>query len=440
LHRSIRTPLFLLTLLGLFAPSVSAQSGCGAPDPFRIGSLTLEGLLDQGLTSTTQTWNDDAGEWRNVSRTTYQREEPRSGTRLFARWVPETQSWPDYLLDASFAFDADRRLVETRYMNTEGEAYQRDVVTYGADGYPSLEAREDRAGTGWVGNRRYFYDYTADGQLAGYRFERNQDGWTFSLEYEGSFDAAGRRVLCAFRSDSEGPFTRRVETAYDDQDRPVSLVERSWDADAETYVQVGDSVGFAYAEAGLAIQTAYHYVAYLDAWRPERRSVSSYDEAGRLAEVLEEVDAGPDPDRPSERRFAPTRRLRLGYHGDGRVASYTLERYDDGWQNDRRYLYEYAYGTASEPTAPSASSFALAVSPNPSSGAIVARLSADASAEARVVVFDALGRQVRVAHEGPVAAGELALPIDLSGLPAGVYVVRATVGDAVVSRAVTVAR
>ncbi|PAP76654.1 T9SS type A sorting domain-containing protein [Rubrivirga marina] len=443
--RSLHTParLAFLLALGLLTRPASAQSGCGAPDPLRVPFPTLDAALDQGFTLTSQRWDRDAQVWENEYRSTYRREELQTGARLFARWSSETESWLEYVLDAAYTLDADRRLVETRYMNTEGEPYQRDVVIYGTDGYPSIETREDRWGTGWVGNRRYIYDYTPDGQLAGYRFERNYEGWTLSLEYEGTFDEEGRRVLCAFRSDTEGPFTKRIETTYDDRDRPLSLIELGWDGEAGTYVQVGDSIGFTYPEVGHSTQIAYHYVGFLDLWRPERRSIRSYDAADRLVEVIGEVYAGSDPDQPGEWLLRPVDRVQLGYHDDGRLASHTRGRYEEdaeAWVNDRRYLFEYAFGTASETTMPSASGLALAVAPNPSAGAFVARLSADGAAEARVVVFDALGRRVRIAHDGPVAAGETALPIDLRGLPAGVYVLRARVDGAIVSQTVTVVR
>ena len=43
-----------------------------------------------------------------------------------------------------------------------------------------------------------------------------------------------------------------------------------------------------------------------------------------------------------------------------------------------------------------------------------------------VAVYDALGRRVALLHEGPLAPGqEHRLTFDGSGLPAGVYVVRA---------------
>ena len=50
-----------------------------------------------------------------------------------------------------------------------------------------------------------------------------------------------------------------------------------------------------------------------------------------------------------------------------------------------------------------------------------------------VAVYDALGRRVATVHDGPVAA-EQAFTVDVSGLPAGVYVVRASGGVASAQR------
>ena len=64
--------------------------------------------------------------------------------------------------------------------------------------------------------------------------------------------------------------------------------------------------------------------------------------------------------------------------------------------------------------------------PNPSTGRTSMTLSVAEAQAVRVTVLDALGREVAVLHDGPLAAGQLhRLVFDGSGLPAGVYVVRA---------------
>lgn len=62
------------------------------------------------------------------------------------------------------------------------------------------------------------------------------------------------------------------------------------------------------------------------------------------------------------------------------------------------------------------------VRPNPSSGSVTVAVTAGDAARVSVVVLDVLGREVRRLHDGP-APGQL----DVAGLPAGIYVVRALV-------------
>ena len=68
--------------------------------------------------------------------------------------------------------------------------------------------------------------------------------------------------------------------------------------------------------------------------------------------------------------------------------------------------------------------------PNPSAGPAVVPLMLSEAAEVNVAVFDVLGRQVATLAEGNIEAGMHRLALDASGLPAGVYVVRAEVGGA----------
>ena len=81
---------------------------------------------------------------------------------------------------------------------------------------------------------------------------------------------------------------------------------------------------------------------------------------------------------------------------------------------------------------------ALAVGPNPTTGAASVEFALDAPGEATVAVYDALGRQVATLASGTQAAGAQQAQID--GLAPGVYVVRLTAGDRVVTRMLTVVR
>jgi alkaline phosphatase D len=60
--------------------------------------------------------------------------------------------------------------------------------------------------------------------------------------------------------------------------------------------------------------------------------------------------------------------------------------------------------------------------------------------DVRAVLLDAAGREVAVLHDGPQAAGAYALDFETAALAAGLYLVRISDGQTVVSRTVTVAR
>jgi len=83
---------------------------------------------------------------------------------------------------------------------------------------------------------------------------------------------------------------------------------------------------------------------------------------------------------------------------------------------------------------------ALRAAPNPASGAATVTVSLTVPEAVEVVVFDALGREVARLHDGPLAAGGHTLAFDASGLPSGVYLVRASTSGAVLSRRLTVVR
>ncbi|OZC01530.1 hypothetical protein BSZ36_00130 [Rubricoccus marinus] len=89
---------------------------------------------------------------------------------------------------------------------------------------------------------------------------------------------------------------------------------------------------------------------------------------------------------------------------------------------------------------PPESSGALTLAPNPTRGPASVWLELSApEARATVVVYDALGREVALLHDGPLAGGNHAFETP-GGIAAGVYLVRASLGARAVTRAFTVVR
>ena len=67
------------------------------------------------------------------------------------------------------------------------------------------------------------------------------------------------------------------------------------------------------------------------------------------------------------------------------------------------------------------------------------RFALNAEAPVRAAVYDALGREVAVLHDGPLA-GPRVLTLDTATLSAGVYVIRAEGTEGAVTQRFTVAR
>jgi hypothetical protein len=80
------------------------------------------------------------------------------------------------------------------------------------------------------------------------------------------------------------------------------------------------------------------------------------------------------------------------------------------------------------------------VRPNPTSGVAGLRFVLDAPGQARIDVFDVLGRRIALVHSEHLAVGSHSLPLDTGSWPAGVYMVRIAADDAVVTTTFTVAR
>ena len=98
-------------------------------------------------------------------------------------------------------------------------------------------------------------------------------------------------------------------------------------------------------------------------------------------------------------------------------------------------------GTVAIEDTPEAAELAFgAPSPNPFSATTSFRMSLPEAEEITIEVFNVNGRRVATLHEGVMRAGETAVEFDASGLPAGVYLVRATGEQFSLARPVTVVR
>lgn len=143
------------------------------------------------------------------------------------------------------------------------------------------------------------------------------------------------------------------------------------------------------------------------------------------------IDQGPEPTSNARVLWAllgPDRRLYVG----GR----RLGGRNPGWAF--RTVEPFAVAGESDPS--EAPPLGLSVRPNPAGGRVEVVLTLAEASTVRVVVVDALGRDVAVVVDGPVAAGERVVGVETASWPAGVYVVRATAGTQTATARLVVAR
>lgn len=116
------------------------------------------------------------------------------------------------------------------------------------------------------------------------------------------------------------------------------------------------------------------------------------------------------------------------YYDDDQI--FVSARGGTGTSNRQAFLDGLAALANAVDTEDGAGAFDLSVSaaPNPFSDQTTISFGVGASADARVTVYDALGREVAVLADGPFVSGRHEVSFDASGLPAGVYVIQAVVG------------
>ncbi|HEX9952259.1 MAG TPA: M36 family metallopeptidase, partial [Rubricoccaceae bacterium] len=131
----------------------------------------------------------------------------------------------------------------------------------------------------------------------------------------------------------------------------------------------------------------------------------------------------PDPNRPGEGRHYSAIWRAFARRGVGVGASQG----STASANDGTASFVLPASVATEATADGGTVSLSLAGPNPFTVATTLALRVDRTQDVRVEMLDLLGRQVAVLHDGPVVAGS-ALPVRIAaaGLPAGVYVVRAS--------------
>ena len=164
--------------------------------------------------------------------------------------------------------------------------------------------------------------------------------------------------------------------------------------------------------------------------------------------VLEDDDASAGDfllttDRCTDETLAPgeSRTLTLTFRSGARdVGEYTsaLQAFEaaSGAAVEVPLALTVTQGTDAEEGTAEPETASLSVYPNPSAGEAVVELTLSEASETRVVLFDVLGREVAVLHDGPLGTGSHRLALDGRRLPSGVYLVRVE-GATSLSRRIT---
>ncbi|OZC01768.1 T9SS type A sorting domain-containing protein [Rubricoccus marinus] len=123
-----------------------------------------------------------------------------------------------------------------------------------------------------------------------------------------------------------------------------------------------------------------------------------------------------------------------------RNASYTFQSDAMDWSERFEIRVRPAKGAATAKTSGEDEPVVGTPYPNPASGASRIEVAVGEAQDVRVSIYDALGREVGVAHEGTLAAGSHVVTLPVESLSAGTYIVRVTGGDVAETRRLTVVR
>ena len=316
---------------------------------------------------------------------------------------------------------------------TDGWAFDyRTTFSYGSGPYATLVFFEFWDGSAWQNDSRETNTYTASNQRATYTSEQwENSGWVNSDREQYVYDGAGR--LTSWTDENPGDPTGwllniRDLYVYDGAGLVAEDRFQAWTGSAWQDQFLG-----AYSYAGGQLSTAVNSAINPDgSLTPAFRERFGYA-SGHLAEVAQDIWEGTAWQLDSRILYTrdaasrPTELLRQRRAKDGSSLV----------NSDReQLLYD---GSIATEGGPASEALDLHVWPNPASTAATLRVTLDAPATVRLVVTDALGRDV-LTDVRALAAGPQTLAVDAARLAPGVYVVRVAAGVRVGTHRLVVSR
>ncbi len=287
-------------------------------------------------------------------------------------------------------------------------------------------------------------------------------GDAFVPSYRGTltYTSAGARLVSTYESRTGGVWSidQRDAWAYTDG-RAASLVSEQT-----------NGAGGLVAQRSLFTYTGARIATYLyqdtdgaGAWADQARTSFTYDGSGRLTRELTEFagKSGPlentsqttytqaptglavtDRDFWDGGAWAPSDRLLDTRAANGGLTERIYQGWDGvaDWANVTRSQYRYDGTTAGDGGPAATLRMLSAPRPNPARTTAQAAFTLGAAGPARLAILDLLGREVATAFDGPAAAGETTVSIDVAALPAGVYVLRLSAGPQTATQRLAVVR
>lgn len=451
--------LFFVVLLGFAATAVQAQStrSFAQQDAHtvrleqQIHKINLLRADVQAVVlrrHTTQNW--EGGAWVNSTRTTFDHNGELQTESLFETWAGD--SWENSL--RTLTSYSGGLISEAIYENWAGTSWAQEtriLYTYSGGQLSEMrsQARRDNAwvdeerttittsggvlassqtdvwdGQNWVPTDKYAISQAGDDvETVGQTWDGsawvNADRTVFlgvtvselfdmlqnfeaesSVQFGFSFMLRFPDTLQQEWDGSQWVNVSRQSTERDENGRPVVVAMESWEDGAW---EGGSRYAATYdGEGRLA---TLNWEIFADQWMTFLAQTYTYDGAGLLAKIVNEIDFG------------------------------------TGLTGSSQELFEWSNTASSAEAQEVPARIALEpVYPNPFNPQATVRYHLEAPAQALIRVFDAAGRLVATLVDGVQPAGDHTVTFDAAGLPSGVYLVRLETPSHAESRAVTLLR
>lgn len=393
-------------------------------------------------------------------------DEPLS-TILYEDW--ENEAWVSDFLDEYF-YRPDgsiSNIIESNWNDATAsfDPVYNFIVTFDANGNLATthELMWDEATSSFVNYSMQTFEISESNQFLGaqnYSWENNDWVLDFSFSTTVVDGLITEDLTQALNDAGVLEDVSRSFFEYDDQNRVISEIFESWDADmsvwetvfreltsygdltstSTTEFSIGNDMWLAaseevttYNDQGLATEIVVSSLI-TGAPVPSGRTVNTYNEMGLLTNRL-----GQTPDDMG--MWENSSQTIITLDGDGDILEDLLQFYATGktgqaWENISRDVFTYAPAAVSVEDDIKRSLSSLDLYPSPATNRVNLELTLEQPTALVVDVFDVLGRRVTTLADSPAATGPQQIVWNPQDAPAGLYFVRFQLDNTVETRSV----